>query len=71
MNHTTATSTSTSISTPTSTKTHDLSTRLVAVVTTLVLGLGMLGGVGFVQGSGDFVHNAAHDTRHSISFPCH
>jgi len=27
--------------------------------------------VGFVQGSGNMIHNAAHDTRHASGFPCH
>lgn len=33
------------------------------------LGLFMLWGVGFSHI--DAIHNAAHDVRHSISFPCH
>ena len=32
------------------------------------LGLLLLWGVGF---AGDVLHNAAHDARHSIGFPCH
>jgi cobalt transporter subunit CbtB len=35
----------------------------------LLLGLVMLYGAGFVQTSA--VHNAAHDARHSVGFPCH
>ncbi|MFL2739081.1 MAG: CbtB domain-containing protein [bacterium] len=27
--------------------------------------------VGFAQGSGGILHNAAHDTRHAATFPCH
>ncbi len=27
--------------------------------------------VGFAQGSGNLVHNVAHDTRHASGFPCH
>ena len=27
--------------------------------------------VGFAQGSGNLVHNVAHDTRHATGFPCH
>ena len=27
--------------------------------------------VGFAQGAGGFLHNAAHDTRHAITIPCH
>jgi cobalt transporter subunit CbtB len=31
------------------------------------LGVAMLFAVGFM----DVAHNAAHDTRHAIAFPCH
>jgi cobalt transporter subunit CbtB len=34
-----------------------------------VLGSFILFGVGFVDAAA--VHNVAHDTRHSVSFPCH
>jgi len=34
-----------------------------------LLGMVMLFGAGFVQTAE--VHNAAHDARHSIGFPCH
>ena len=27
--------------------------------------------VGFAQGSGNIIHNAAHDARHASGFPCH
>ena len=33
------------------------------------LGLVILFGVGFAPM--DMTHNAAHDTRHSVAFPCH
>jgi len=33
----------------------------------LILGVAMLFAVGFM----DVAHNAAHDTRHAIAFPCH
>ena len=26
---------------------------------------------GFAQGAGGFLHNAAHDTRHAVTIPCH
>jgi cobalt transporter subunit CbtB len=46
-----------------------LSQRLVASAFALVLGLILVGGVGF---AGDqAIHNGAHDTRHSMGFPCH
>jgi len=34
-------------------------------------GLSLLMLVGFVQGANEVVHNAAHDTRHAFTFPCH
>jgi cobalt transporter subunit CbtB len=43
--------------------------RLTAGLIALVLGMGLLAGVGFA--GSNFVHNAAHDTRHAIGFPCH
>jgi len=46
-----------------------LGARLSAALLTGLLGLVMLFGVGFAQI--DVVHNAAHDTRHSVGFPCH
>jgi len=44
-------------------------TRLAAALLAGGLGAVMLFGVGFTQI--DAVHNAAHDTRHAVSFPCH
>jgi cobalt transporter subunit CbtB len=34
-----------------------------------LLGLGLIYGVGFAAPQA--IHNAAHDTRHAVSFPCH
>lgn len=46
-----------------------LSQRLIAGGLALFLGLVMLVGTGF---AGDYrLHNGAHDTRHSMGFPCH
>ena len=46
-----------------------LSQRLIAGALALFLGLVLVGGVGF---AGDMnIHNGAHDTRHSMGFPCH
>ncbi len=46
-----------------------LSQRLIAGVLALILGLTLLVGTGF---AGDYrLHNGAHDTRHSMGFPCH
>ncbi len=41
---------------------------LPAVVAAL-LGLFILYGVGIAQPN--LIHNAAHDTRHALAFPCH
>ena len=49
-----------------------LSSRIAATAPAMLaaaLGLFMLWGVGFSHI--DVIHNAAHDVRHSISFPCH
>lgn len=46
-----------------------LSQRLIAGGLALLLGLVLLVGAGF---AGDYrLHNGAHDTRHSMGFPCH
>ncbi len=45
--------------------------RLPAAIGASLLGLFILFGVGFAQGQGDMFHNAAHDTRHTMVFPCH
>ena len=46
-----------------------LGDRLFAGALTLAFGLLLLAGAGFA--GSDFVHNAAHDTRHALGFPCH
>ena len=46
-----------------------LSQRLVAGLIALVLGFVLLGTIGFAQDVR--LHNGAHDTRHSLGFPCH
>lgn len=46
-----------------------LSQRLIAGVLALMLGLTLVGGIGFASDMA--VHNGAHDTRHAIGFPCH
>ncbi len=43
--------------------------RLAIGLTSLMFGAFMLYGVGLAQDSR--MHNAAHDTRHAIGFPCH
>ncbi|MEX0627472.1 MAG: CbtB domain-containing protein [Cucumibacter sp.] len=46
-----------------------ISERLIAGGLAFLLGLTLLWGVGFAGDSA--LHNGAHDTRHSIGFPCH
>ena len=43
--------------------------EFTAVVLGLLLSAFLILGVGFADSS--TIHNAAHDTRHSVSFPCH
>ncbi len=43
--------------------------RVVPIFITLLLGAFVVGGVGFSHIAA--VHNAAHDYRHSMGFPCH
>jgi cobalt transporter subunit CbtB len=44
-------------------------TRTAALAACAVLGLLLVGGVGFANMPA--VHDAAHDVRHTLSFPCH
>jgi cobalt transporter subunit CbtB len=46
-----------------------LSRRVLAGLSAVLFGSVLLYGVGFAQDSR--MHNAAHDTRHAIGFPCH
>jgi cobalt transporter subunit CbtB len=43
--------------------------RLAAVLAAAALGLFIVAGVGFAGPS--VLHDAAHDVRHGMSFPCH
>ena len=47
------------------------SERITTGVIMLLTGSVLLFAVGFAQGSGNYMHNAAHDSRHSATFPCH
>jgi len=47
------------------------SQRLTTAVLMLSAGMVLIFAVGFAHGSGNFMHNAAHDTRHAATFPCH
>ena len=37
----------------------------------LLAGALLIFAVGVAQGAGGFLHNAAHDTRHAVTIPCH
>jgi cobalt transporter subunit CbtB len=37
----------------------------------ILLGLTLVLGLGFLQDANNYLHNAAHDGRHSAAFPCH
>jgi cobalt transporter subunit CbtB len=43
--------------------------RLASCVAAFALGLALIFLVGFAQPS--VLHNAAHDSRHALAFPCH
>jgi cobalt transporter subunit CbtB len=43
--------------------------KIIPLGMSAVLGLFIVGFVGFSHL--EVVHNAAHDTRHSLAFPCH
>lgn len=45
------------------------SERLLAAAVAALLGIVVIWGVGFSHIPA--LHNAAHDTRHSMAFPCH
>lgn len=46
-----------------------LAERAAAAAVAGLLGLFILYGVGFAHS--ETIHNAAHDSRHSVAFPCH
>ena len=68
---TTKTITSGTFSTPATSDAEVSTRRMTAAVLLILARLVLIFTVGFAQGSGGFLHNAAHDTRHAASFPCH
>lgn len=48
---------------------HVRSEKLTAAAFALVLGFGLVWLAGFAAPAD--IHDAAHDTRHALSFPCH
>jgi len=49
--------------------TFSLSNRIVAPLLAALLGIAVVGAVGFAHSQ--TIHDAAHDTRHAAAFPCH
>ncbi len=47
------------------------SEHIILGVVMLFSGAVLIFTVGFAQGAGGFLHNAAHDTRHAVTIPCH
>ncbi|WP_353184512.1 CbtB domain-containing protein [Bosea sp. (in: a-proteobacteria)] len=47
----------------------NVSERVKAVAAALVVGVALVYTTGFAASTN--VHNAAHDTRHGLAFPCH
>ena len=47
------------------------SERITVGALMLFAGTVLIFAVGFAQGTGGFLHNAAHDTRHAVTIPCH
>ncbi len=47
------------------------SEHITVGVVMLLAGALFIFAVGFAQGAGGFLHNAAHDTRHAVTIPCH
>ncbi len=53
----------------TSTFAASLNDRILSGALLLAFGLALLAGAGFA--GSEVLHNAAHDTRHALGFPCH
>ncbi len=47
------------------------SEHITAGTVMLLVGTLLIFAVGFAQGAGGILHNAAHDTRHAVTIPCH
>ena len=47
------------------------SERITLGAVMLLVGTLLIFAVGFTQGAGGLLHNAAHDTRHAVTIPCH
>jgi cobalt transporter subunit CbtB len=47
----------------------DVQSGILPIISAALLGVFLLFATGFAKAS--VLHDAAHDTRHSIAFPCH
>ncbi|MSP27146.1 MAG: CbtB-domain containing protein [Methylococcales bacterium] len=47
------------------------SVKILPALSAITLGVAIILSLGFMQDSGNYLHNAAHDGRHSAAFPCH
>lgn len=47
----------------------NVTTRALPIALAALLGVFLVAGTGFAHT--EAVHNAAHDTRHALAFPCH
>ena len=47
------------------------SEQIILGAVMLLAGALLIFAVGFAQGAGGYLHNAAHDTRHAVTIPCH
>ena len=68
---TTKTITSGTFRTPATSDAEVSTSRMADAVLLILAGLVLIFTVGFAHGSSGFLHNAAHDTRHAATFPCH
>ena len=59
----------TTASTQTSATRSERTDALAAAAIALLFGIALVYTTGFAHSS--TIHNAAHDTRHALSFPCH
>lgn len=66
---TTQSGTNTESGTSSVVKGHERTETLVAALVALAMGIGLVFTTGFSHPA--TIHNAAHDTRHALSFPCH
>lgn len=48
-----------------------LNAKTLPALSAIALGLTLILVLGFMQDANSYLHNAAHDGRHSAAFPCH